>query len=342
MPIHLDQVLSHYDIGKPRGARPVKRGFINDNWKIKTTLGHYFLKHYHPDLCHPDVICAQHALVTHLRRAGFPAPALMPTTDGGTLLICEGGFYEIQEYIGGTFYDHDRPEHFREAARMLGQYHAKVAGFAPQALHDLGTLYSPAILRANLTNLIKIWQLDRNPEMVQIARQLEAHANDLDARFTVHSTLPHLIIHGDYYADNLLFERGRDSALIVGVVDYDKARWQPRVVELAETLIYFASPRPGHLQHLVYPGFLKWEPFERFLRRYAGVVSVAESEVQALPDYVRCIWLQIALQRLGERAQRPSEASEALREVLALGEWARANTERMTETGESCTKELND
>jgi Ser/Thr protein kinase RdoA (MazF antagonist) len=118
-----------------------------------------------------------------------------------------------------------------------------VAGFAPQALRDLGELYSPAILRANLDSLANIWKVDRHPEMAQIVRQLEDHADDLVARFAQ---------HGDYYADNLIF--GDDH--IVGVVDYEKALWQPRIVELAEALIYFASSRPGHLQHLVYPGLL--------------------------------------------------------------------------------------
>jgi Ser/Thr protein kinase RdoA (MazF antagonist) len=331
MAIHLDQVLSHYDIGKPCGARPVERGFINDNWKIETTSGHYFLKHYHPDLCRPDVIRAQHALVAHLRRVDFPAPALVRTTSGDTLLICEGAFCEVQEYISGTSYDHERPEHFQEAARTLGQYHAKVAGFAPQALPDPGALYSPTILRANLTNLATAWQLDCEPKTAQIARRLEAHADDLTTRFADHGDLPHLVIHGDYYADNLLFGLGRASAhRIVGVVDYDKARWQPRVVELAETLIYFASPRSGHFKYLVYPGFLEWKSFERFLRHYAGVVQLDESETRALPDYVRCIWLQVALQRLAGKIPRPPEALEALREVLALGEWAEANTEKMT------------
>jgi homoserine kinase type II len=203
-----------------------------------------------------------------------------------------------------------------------------VTSFAPQALQNLGELYSPAILRANLAALIEAWELDRDPDLVQTARQLEAHADDLTARFASHGTLPHLVIHGDYYADNLLFQENR----IVGVVDYDKARWQPRVVELAEALIYFASPRPGHLTHLVYPGFLEWEPFGRFLRHYASVVTPDEDEIRALPNYVRCIWLQVSLQRLSEKECRPAEAPEALREVLMLGEWARANAERMIET----------
>jgi Ser/Thr protein kinase RdoA (MazF antagonist) len=335
MTIYLNQVLSYYDIGDPCSARPVERGFVNEDWKIETTSGSYFLKHYHPDLCRPDIIRAQHTLVAHLRRAGFPAPATIPTTDGDTLLISGGEFYEVQEYIIGAFYDHDQPGHLREAALTLGQYHTKVAGFTPQALHDLGELYSPIILRANLSNLAGTWELDHDPGLGQIVRQLEVHVDDLVARFASHNTLPRLVIHGDYYADNLLF---KDNC-IVGVVDYDKARWQPRVVELAETLIYFASPRPGHLQHLVYPGFLEWPPFERFLRHYARVVKPDESEIYALPNYIRCIWLQISLQRLSEMGPRPPEALEALREVLALGEWAKANAGKMIETSKEMIRD---
>jgi homoserine kinase type II len=338
MVIHLNQVLSHYAIGEPRGARPVERGFINENWHIETSLGTYFLKHYHPSLCHSATIHAQHALIAYLRRAGFPAPTILSTTGGDTLLELDGELYEVQTYIEGTFYDHERPAHFEEAARMLGRYHACVTGFAPPELQNLGELYSPAILRANLVALVETWEVDRDPDLAQTARQLEAHADDLTARFASHGTLPHLIIHGDYYADNLLFTGDH----IVGVVDYDKARWQPRVVELAEALIYFASPRPGHLKHLVYPGTLEWKPFERFLshyarllRTYASVVTSTEDEIHALPDYIRCIWLQISLQRLWEKERRPSEALEALQEALMLGDWARASERRMVETAQA-------
>jgi homoserine kinase type II len=330
MVIHLNQVLSHYDIGEPCGARPVERGFVNENWRIETSLGTYFLKHYHPSLCHPEIIRAQHALIAHLQRAGFPAPTIMPTTGGHTLLALGDELYEVQTYIAGTFYDHERIAHFEEAARTLGRYHACVESFPP-ALQNLGELYSPAVLHANLAALIAAWEIERDPELDQMARRLAAHADDLAARFAAHGALPHLVIHGDYYADNLIFE----GDYITGVVDYDKARWQPRVVELAETLIYFASPRPGHLKHLVYPGILGWAPFERLLRTYASVVSLTENEIRALPDYVRCIWLQISLQRLWEKGTRPSEAAEALQEALTLGDWAKASERRMVEIAQS-------
>jgi homoserine kinase type II len=322
-------VLGHYDLGELRTARRVERGFVNDNWELEMTRGHYFLKRRHPHLRDPDVIYAQHALVEHLRQTGFPAPVILPTVGGATLLVLNGECYEIQEYIVGAPYEDDRPVHFREAASTLGLYHTHIQGFAPRALRGLGELYSPAILNANLADLTDAWQLEHNPDLAQIVRQLEAHADDLAARYAAHGVLPHLVIHGDYYAGNLLFDGDR----IVGVVDYDKARWQPRVVELAEALIYFASPRPGqgHLKRLVYPGFLDWESFTRFLRYYVRVVTLDGDEIRALPDYIRCIWLSVSLQRLLEKGPRPVEALEALREVLALGNWARDNIQRMIE-----------
>jgi homoserine kinase type II len=331
----LQRVLGYYDLGDLRSARRARRGFVNENWVLETTRGRYFLKRRHPHLCNPDVIRAQHALIAHLRGAGFPAPAVLPTASGASFLVLHGDCYEIQEYIEGAPYDHASPAHFREAALMLGRYHRHVQSFAPQVLCNQGELYSPEVLSTNLAHLTRAWELEQDRDLASIARQLAAHAADLATRFARHGALPRLVIHGDYYAGNLLFEDDR----IVGVVDYDKARWQPRVVELAEALIYFASPRPGHLRHLVYPGTLNLESFARFLHHYAHAATLDESEDHALPDYVRCIWLSISLQRLLEKGPRPAETPEALREVLALGDWAAANTMRMVGIGHTAKEQ---
>jgi homoserine kinase type II len=331
----LARVLGCYQLAELKAAWRSERGFVNDNWIVETTQGRYFLKHRHPSLCQPDLSCAQHALITWLRQGGFPAPALVPTVEGETLLLLDGQCYEVQVYIEGAPYDHDRPAHLEEAAVTLGHYHTLVAGFAPAALCGLGDLYHPTILSAKLASLTQAWEVHRDPDLAPIVSQLAAQAADLATRFAGHGTLPQLVIHGDYYAGNLLF----DGERVVGVLDYDKARWQPRVVELAEALIYFASPRPGHLKHLVYPGVLNWEPFTRFLQAYARHVIPNEHEARALPDFIRCIWLQIALQRLLENRPRPGWAREALQETLALGNWASANAPQMIETSHLATEE---
>ncbi len=321
----LAKVLGHYALGELRTTQRIEQGFVNDNWIVTTDKGRFFLKRRNPALRQPNVIRAQHDLMAWLRETGFPTPQVFPTTQGDTLLALAGQFYEIHEFIVGKPYDHDRPAHLAEAAGTLGRYHVDIQGFAPQALRRLGELYSPQISRSVLMKLVEGWQLDQDLSFATVVRRLTAHVAELTHRFAGHGVLPHLVIHGDYYAGNLLFDGDR----IVGVVDYDKACWQPRVVELSEALIYFASYRPGHLKHLVYPGFIRWRPFALFLQNYARATTLVATEVRALPDYVRCIWLQMSLIRLLEKGPRPRKALEALREVLALADWARANAQLM-------------
>jgi homoserine kinase type II len=331
----LASVLRYYPLGKLRAAQRPERGFVNDNWIVDTTRGRYFLKHRHPDLAVPTFIRAEHALTTRLRIDGFPAPALVPTARGKTLLSLDGECYEIQEYIEGSHCNHQQSAHLKAAAETLGRYHILVRGFAPAALCHPHDLYSPTLLSTNLSSLAQAWQMNRDSGLAPLATQLTSHATSLATRFTKHGKLPRLIIHGDYYADNLLFRGNR----IVGVVDYDKACWQPRVVEIAEALIYFASPQPAGLKHLVYPGVLNWEPFGRFLQAYAHTATLSQHEVEALPDYVSCIWLQISLQRLLEKGHRSAAAQEALHEVLTLGNWASANAPKMIEMCHSAIRE---
>jgi homoserine kinase type II len=327
----LVQALRHYSLGELRAARRIERGFVNENWIVTTERGRYFLKRRHPALRQPEIIRAQHHLMQRLEQSGFPAPPLIPTTQGATMLVLDGEFYEIQGYIAGETYDHNRLAHLEEAALTLGRYHTRARGFAPHALRQPGQLYAPGMARAALTRLTSAWQLDQNPELGPVLYQLHAHVTDLVARFAGHGPLPHLIIHGDYYAGNLLFA----GDCIIGVVDYDKARWQPRVVELAEALIYFASPRPGPLQHLVYAGWLDLRPFAHFLQCYARVVAPIENELYTLPDYIRCIWLQISLTHMLQQGFRPPGAGEALQEVLMLADWAAANAHAIVEVGHS-------
>lgn len=323
----LNRVLSRYRLGRLRAAWRPAHGFVNDNWIVQTSAGRCFVKHRHPSLAEPAFIAAQHALTRWLRRHGFPAPALLPTVDGETLLILGRECYEVQEYIEGSDYDHGRAAHLEEAAATLGRHHALVRGFAPAVLCRPAELYHPRLLRTNLTRLAETWQLDDDTGLARLRSKLGAEASDLAKRFATHGNLRELLIHGDYYADHLLFDDDR----IVGVVDYDKACWQPRVVELAEALIYFASPRPGDLRHLVYPGVLQWKPFTEFLQAYARVTVPDESEVQVLPDYIRCVWLQASVQRLSQEGRRPTPESEALEEMLRLAGWARANAATMIE-----------
>jgi Ser/Thr protein kinase RdoA (MazF antagonist) len=161
----LERVLSRYPLGKLRAAQRPEHGFVNDNWIVDTTLGRFFLKHRHPTLSEPTFVHAQHALTIWLRSGGFPAPELMHTLDGKTLCILDGECYEIQEYIAGTPYDHDRVAHLEEAARTLARYHNVVTSLASNELCRSGQLYTPQQVSDNLTHLTRIWHVTTDAEL---------------------------------------------------------------------------------------------------------------------------------------------------------------------------------
>ncbi len=353
----IKQVLRHYKIGRLQNAQHLAQGYVNENWIIDTTAGRFFLKHRYPGLQNPRLIRAQHALIKHLRQSGFPAPEILATKSGDTFIVLDGRFYEIQTYIKGGPYQLNCPKHLQAAAAMLGRYHLSVDGFSNQALNEQGKLYCPQVLDANLTNLNKEWKICYDPKVKKIFRYLQSNALELGERFARHPPLPEIVIHGDYHAGNLIFQKD----CIVGVVDYDKSSWQPRVAELAEALIYFSSSSERSFKHLVYSGLLSWDKFSNFLLSYASAFDMnaggspgqghfipheagkiangtgadkflGVSELTALPDYIRCIWISTSLRALSERGPCFPEFSETINEVLTLGNWAAENTQRIIET----------
>ena len=354
----IKRIINFYDLGQLRTTCRVEQGFINDNWIVETVRGRYFLKRRHPDLRNSELICAQHELVQHLRHSGFPAPVIIPTRRGETLLILDGEFYEIQEFIEGKPYEETNEAHFIAAATALGLYHTYVQNFTFKALSNVDRLYCPIILTSNLSVISKALKIRSGSHVADFIEALASHAMDLSSRLSTCEKLPRLVIQGDYHAGNLIFKNDN----IVGVVDYDKARHQPRVVELAEALIYFASPRPGKMEHLAYSGFLEWDRFTSFLMHYAcalrlpdqkvkGYVRLlrpasdtlvitpcesawlGEDEVLALPDYIQSIWLSVSVEQLLEKRFQTVEVQEFLRELLELSQWSTTHRQRIIEAG---------
>lgn len=321
-------LLTHYDLGELLSCKRVEHGYVNENWFIDTTTGRYFLKRRNPSLRNPRRLNAQHVLVQHLNAAGFPAPAIIPTRDGSTFHDLDDETYEIHSYIPGAIGDVRRPAHFAAAARTLGWYHATVEGFNHQDLHPTRR-YDPSILAQIMARLVDDWRGRTSPALDRLLGKLQDHVTDLRSRFRQWGPLPQLVIHGDYYTENLIFQ----GDVVAGVVDYDLARWSWRAIELAEALIYFAAERPGRLEHVVYPGVLDLSAAQRFLAAYQETINLSNAEIGELPHMVRLIWLSASLDPpLGPRLSL-DQAPHALPEILLLAGWAQAHASDIVEIG---------
>jgi Ser/Thr protein kinase RdoA (MazF antagonist) len=180
-------------------------------------------------------------------------------------------------------------------------------------------------LASIVSRLAREWQGSTNAQIASLSRLLLAHQADLEGCFGECGAWPELVIHGDYYAENLIV---RGDA-IVGVVDYDLAHWCWRALEVAEALIYFACEPEQRLEHIVYSGALDLGAVERFLVTYATVIRLLDAEVRALPHLVRTIWMCAALDPPLRPRPSAQAAPQVLPEVLDLADWAQAHAAEM-------------
>ena len=145
--------------------------------------------------------------------------------------------------------------------------------------------------------------------MLRSARQLEPLLSD-----AIVSELPSAITHGDYTPANVLFHGDK----VGGIFDFDWVSRQPRLLDLAEALIFFAGRRttpidPDSIWSLVQTWQPDKETASAFLRSYQSVWPLGESECSALPLLMRECWLGVRI-----RAMRKVPHADRLR-ILTEG-----------------------
>src|SRR5487761_2217076 len=165
----------------------------------------------------------RHNFMRRLLSGGLPVPALRPLPNGHTWALANGAIYELQAYLPGGAYTSDDPQargRLASAAATLGALHQASADFAWQPYR---------------------WPEERSASALALVaegcEQRIATAADLLA--LGHPGPPQLHIHGDFQPHNLAFTAERVAA----IYDFDAARWEQRIYEVAYALIFFAGLR---------------------------------------------------------------------------------------------------
>lgn len=325
----IESVLAQYGLGAIVSFRPTDGGYVNETWVVETRCGHYVVRRRHPCLADPRLVLAQHALMLHLGRAGFPVPAVCGDKYGATFVVSQDCLYEVHQYLDGVLCDPGRPEHLAAAARTLGWYHRVVEEFYHPVLHRAVERYGPSVLTRVVRGLIHEWADQASARVQRWMRSLCDQVADLAACLCEVGSLPELVIHGDYYAENLIMHNDQ----VVGVVDYDEAHWCSRAMEVAEVLIYFAKETKVHLEHIVYSGALDLDAVESFLAAYGTVVALSDAEIRALPNLIGTIWLCASLNPPMRPRPDAQVAPLVLLEVLYLADWSQSHADELVEIG---------
>ena len=256
----------------------------------------WVLRRQAPELTESDTRF-RHSYMRHLASAGLPVPGLRPCPDGHTWAIANDAIYELQAYLPGGPYTTDDPEargRLAAAAETLGALHQASAEFAWQA-YRWPDERSAAGLAQSYTQLIRGAAESADSTRVSVGLQRVAEGCEqriesaADALALGQPGPPQLHIHGDYQPHNLAFTGERVSA----IYDFDAARWEQRIYEVAYALFFFTGLRwdaGSPLTPALVDDGLDILRIHSFLSAYGREAPPAEDEAELLASALTLVF----------------------------------------------------
>lgn len=333
-------VLSHYDIGPitaikefPRGSRRAPKLII------KSQSGYYLLKRRAKGKDDPFKVAFAHSLQLYLASKQFPLPHLIGTRgDNNSMLQWKDGIYELFEYIQGTSYDNSL-EATQDAGRTVGVFHKLARDYQPEYEPPQGSYHAarsiaPSIERIPVTLAqVEPRSVEQAPRIRQVTQFLHTAYSEAAHRANEAGLAdwPMQIIHSDWHPGNMLFRGSR----VVAVIDYDAARMQQRVIDVANAALQFSILGGGE-DAAKWPDYLDESRFKRFLRGYERVEVLSRAELRAIP------WLMI--EAIIAESVIPIAATGSFARIEGLGfllmverkvKWLQENVDRLANVLES-------
>ena len=286
-PSELAVVLSHYDVGVIESAKEFPRGSRRaPKLLLRTQRGRYLLKRRAAGKDDPFKVAFAHALVGHLRAREFPVPAMVGTrVDQNSMLQLGGHVYEVFEYVDGERYDNSL-EQTTHAGLMLAKYHDAVLDFVTDWTPPIGSYHDASAVRAGLNAIPTTTAghdsvVGHEAEFLQITQELFERYDEAADRVNHagFASWPNTIIHGDWHPGNMLFQ----GEHVCAVLDFDAARHQPNVVDLAYGMLQFSILR-GAAGPDEWPDFGDETRTRRFFAGYAAKDALPAEQRDAIPD----------------------------------------------------------
>jgi Ser/Thr protein kinase RdoA (MazF antagonist) len=297
---------------------------------VPTSEGMKVLRRYRTSLS-LSTIALEHSVLRRLAACGFPAPRMVESLCGETLVEGPDGRYVLFDFLEGGYHYHNYllfPGQARRfaaiSADLLGRLHAELEGFEPQGFNPDGFLSAAAGRERDAAWLLATLDAsERNgrrngrqgsgngvtpPAGREAVRrqflELECELED--------AALPRVVIHADYGPYNILF-RAADPPV---VLDFEMARIDWRITDLVLSWLRFCRDRFG----------FKLGRMEDFVRAYSTRVDLTHEELVHLP----AVWRYLALRAVilawrshGETGSRG--ALGAAQEAFVRLDWIEAN-----------------
>jgi len=284
----LASCLRHYDLGRITSIQEFSRGSRNaPKVVIESDRGKFLFKRRAPGKNDPDRVAFTHQIQLKLAAHDFPLARLVPTRKGHrTMLLRHGCIYEMFEYVEGGEYD-GSAEATYDAGRTLGLYHKLLRDARSEYRPPAGSYHGATAIREAIQNTVGALPIEKRPPaeiiMATVSYLAEIyHYCGQQAERRGLGDWHRQIVHGDWHPGNILFRNKRVAA----VIDYDSARIQQRIIDVANGALHFSITGGGGKPE-TWPDHIDKERYQEFLRGYASIGGISAREIETIP-YLMC------------------------------------------------------
>ena len=279
----LGTLAEHYGLGKLLRASGVPAGSVNTHYLLETRKGKFFLKI--DEVKKPLEIQSELDLLLFLRVEGFPCPQPLADRQGQYLADYRGKPVSVYASLPGKALS----EETLTTAQM------EAVGRALASLHIIGQEYPKDIEnRFRFACISELYQSMKEKMPVYFKHLIHVLDDEIAYQQQYQEDkLPKGIIHGDLFADNLLFRGSK----IVGVLDFEAACHGKFIYDLATAVNALAYRGAGYVI----------ERFVALLDGYQSVRNLTLTEWDAFPSELRFSALRFTVTRLKDFFFRPMD-----------------------------------
>lgn len=304
------RILADYDIGEVQVVRRHGGTAGGGTWKVETDKGAWLVRARNVLTSSEDAVAFDHGLRRHLIRCGVPTAAPLTTREGGAFTCIEEKTYEVYPFIAGRVLERASLVSLADAAGTLAMFHEAAATYPLAKKAPSRTQYgrlgvnesSDRMEDPRLLALIYA-RLAAEPEAQRFGEALEFCGGWLERLRTefgpaAYDALPKALTHGDYTLANLLFD---DEGQVVGVFDFDWARWAPRVRDVADGMYFIGAQRRSPLEAADIWSMTETADFDvercvTWLSAYQEISPLSAAEVDAIPLAFAARWLSVRVE----------------------------------------------
>ncbi|GIW42079.1 MAG: hypothetical protein KatS3mg076_2656 [Candidatus Binatia bacterium] len=284
----ISAVAEEYGLPRVTGVRGIPEGSVNTHYLIETTKGKFLLR---IDEVKSELeVKREIDLLLFLKKHGFPCPAPLADRKGRYSREFDGRSLSMYRYVDGRQIPAERltPGHLEQVGRVLGE------------LHLVGKNYKKGIEnRFSFERVAEIYRdvRARLPHYLKkIIRILDEEVEYLS--HYLEGKLPKGIIHGDLFADNLLFKGEK----VVAVLDFEAASRGKFIFDLATAVnaLCFVGGR------------YVLKRFEALMAGYEGLRTLSLAEWDAFPNELRFSAFRFTVTRLQDFFLHPMDERERI------------------------------